>query len=247
MPAPTEHWLRLARTGDLVTAYRSRDGRFWTVIDQRQVALSPIPLVGLAAATVANAAVGSVTFDRVRVLAGTPERTLFPETLDPNEGIIFRDGGILAGRLVALDASAAKLSREKGKDHVIPTQQIARLLFNRPPPNLAQLPATAKPGLLLLSGEYVEGETLSLSDAQLKFRLAQGGGERTYRPADDLIAAILAPAAEPTGAFRLRTRDGSLYLARAMTLLKDSAVVEDRYLSWTRLPAPDLLELRTEK
>lgn len=60
-------WVRLVRRGDTFTAYRSADGRTWTVVGVDTIPMSQDVLVGLAVSSHTTTATARAVFDRVTV------------------------------------------------------------------------------------------------------------------------------------------------------------------------------------
>lgn len=67
------YWVRLVRSGNTFTAYRSPDGVTWTLAGTETPALSAALQVGLAASSHNNAVPGSATFDNLMLPSGIRE------------------------------------------------------------------------------------------------------------------------------------------------------------------------------
>ncbi len=65
------HWLRLVRTGTVITASRSLDGATWTVVGQQTLAVAGTVYVGLAVSSHDVSRAATATFDHVEVTAAT--------------------------------------------------------------------------------------------------------------------------------------------------------------------------------
>jgi len=82
-------WVRLARTGSTLTAYRANDGAAWTKIGSVSIAMDPTIYVGLAVSSHNNATRATSTFDSVAVTtAGSA-----PTWLDRDIGSVGQAGG----------------------------------------------------------------------------------------------------------------------------------------------------------
>jgi hypothetical protein len=64
-------WLRLARKGEVITAYASRDGSAWTRAGTERLKLGKRIYIGLGVSSWDNASLATSVFDNVRVLAST--------------------------------------------------------------------------------------------------------------------------------------------------------------------------------
>lgn len=63
-------WLKLERTGNVFTGYRSNDGVNWVAVGSVAIALEPTIHVGLAVTSHNNSALATGTFDNVQLLTG---------------------------------------------------------------------------------------------------------------------------------------------------------------------------------
>jgi regulation of enolase protein 1 (concanavalin A-like superfamily) len=68
---PPAAWLRLARTGSLVTASISADGSNWTAVGSTNVSMGATPLVGLVVTSHDTTVLNTATFDQVAVSPGS--------------------------------------------------------------------------------------------------------------------------------------------------------------------------------
>lgn len=69
-------WLRLTRVGNRCTAHRSLDGKRWTRVGARNVAMAGEVLIGLAVTSHDPTALNTSAFDNVRITTPTPLRPL---------------------------------------------------------------------------------------------------------------------------------------------------------------------------
>ena len=60
-------WLRLTRTGDVITAYRSADGSTWTLVGTQTIAMASTVHIGLAVSSHRDGTLASATFQSVAV------------------------------------------------------------------------------------------------------------------------------------------------------------------------------------
>ena len=61
------HWVRLVRSGDTFTAYRSTDGAAWTTVGSQTITMTAAVYVGLAVTSHTNTALATATFDNVSI------------------------------------------------------------------------------------------------------------------------------------------------------------------------------------
>lgn len=65
--AGAPHWVRLDRTGDIMTSYQSADGVIWTLVATDVIPMGPTVYVGLGVSSHSTSATATATFDNVTV------------------------------------------------------------------------------------------------------------------------------------------------------------------------------------
>ena len=70
--ATAPYWVKVARRGDIFTAYQSADGSTWVEIDSKEVPMTTQVYVGLALTAHSSGVVDTATFDQVQVLTSEP-------------------------------------------------------------------------------------------------------------------------------------------------------------------------------
>ncbi|HEY7115635.1 MAG TPA: hypothetical protein VH475_03555 [Tepidisphaeraceae bacterium] len=225
-------WVRLARRGDEVSAFQSADGKFWQLVETRKVPIGGRILVGVCAWTTGNSWTGSARIDSVRVVAGTPALTWFADGGPLREGIVLRDGNVVACRVLSMDNSSVRYERG-GKELSTPVDRVARLVFSPVPPDLAA--PGDRHGVLLSSGDFIEGDVERVArqpvewprEPQLKATVRSLlFGSRSFEVARDVICVDLAEVAPAAANYEVRTTDGSVIRARTVVLRSGSITVD---------------------
>jgi hypothetical protein len=239
-----QSWVRLARKGEMVTAYQSSDGKFWQLVDTHKVPMAEAVLVGVAAWTTGNSWNGSAEIDSVRVIPGTPELTYFPGDHSPAEGVVFRSGNVVAAKVVSFDSSTGLKYERDGKQETCPAEEVARLVFSPVPPE--QAAPAGRPGVLLSSGDFVDGEITSVAfkpvgwpqHPVLKVSVQSVlFGVRSFEVAKDVIAIDFTGITASPAAYEVRLRDGSVVRAKTVSLQSGGAMVDGHVLT-------DIAEIR---
>jgi hypothetical protein len=237
-------WVRLTRRGEVVTAFGSADGKFWQQVDTHKVPMGDEVLVGVAAWTTGNAWSGSALIDSVTIIPGTPQTTYFPGADPLAQGVMFRDGNAVAGRIVSFDPATGVKYEQEGKQVSCPTEGVARLVFGPVPPE--QAAPSSRPGVLLSSGDFVEGDITSVAvkpvdwprSPQLKVSVRSVlFGVKDFEIARDVIAIDLAAIAPAPAAYEVRRVDGSLVRAKLVSLQSGGARVDGKLMT-------DIAEIR---
>jgi hypothetical protein len=231
-------WVRLTRRGEVVTAFRSSDGKFWQQVDTHKVPMGDEVLVGVAAWTTGNAWSGSARIDSVTIVPGTPDVTYFPNADPLAEGVVLRDGNMIAGRIVSFDPAKGVTYERVGKQETRPTEEVARLVFSPVPPEQAS--PSSHPGALLSSGDFVEGEITAVAvkpvnwprPPQLKVSVRSVlFGMKDFEIARDVIAVDLAGVTPGPAAYEVRLGDGSLVRAKSVGLQAGGATVDGKVVT----------------
>jgi hypothetical protein len=225
-------WVRLTRRGEMLSAFRSIDGKFWQLVDSRKIAMEEKVLIGLCAWTTGNAWTGGAQIDSVRIVPGAPGLSYFPGGDSLSQGIILRDGNIIACEVKGMDETGIHYERA-GKSESVPVDRVARLIFSPVPPDFAA--PTEKTGVLLTSGDFIDGEVSGISlqrvewprKPQLKVSTKSVlFGPRSFETAREVIAVDLAPLAPAAANYEVRTGDGSLMRAKTVAVTKEGWVVD---------------------
>lgn len=230
--AAPQSWVRLTRAGDTISGFRSTDGKYWQLVDTRKVPMERSVLIGVAAWTTGNAWLGSAQIDSVRIVPGTPGLSYFPGGDALAQGIVLRDGNILAATIVGIHQAGVHFDHG-GKSSVLPREQVARLIFSPVPPDFAA--PRDKSGILLTSGDFIEGDVTALSlqpvewprKPQLKATVRSVlFGARSFETAKEVIAVDLSPLTPVAAAYEVRMTDGSLKRAKSVTIVKEGVIVD---------------------
>jgi regulation of enolase protein 1 (concanavalin A-like superfamily)/phosphatidylserine/phosphatidylglycerophosphate/cardiolipin synthase-like enzyme len=91
-PGAPPVWVKLTRSGNVFSAYRSVDGVTWTLVASDTIAMASTVFAGLAVTAHNNSAIGSATFDGVSVIpAGGPPANVPPSVslTSPGAGATF--------------------------------------------------------------------------------------------------------------------------------------------------------------
>jgi hypothetical protein len=237
-------WVRLTRRGEVVTAFRSTDGKFWQQVDTHKVPMEENVLVGVAAWTTGNAWAGTAQVDSVTIVPGTPTLTYFPGAEALGQGIVLRDGNVVAAKIVAFDPAAGVKYERDGTAGVYPAERVARLIFNPVPPDMGT--PSDKPGVLLASGDFIDGEVGAMSlqpvewprPPQLKATVRSVlFGAKSLEVAKEVVAVDFAAVTPAPASYEVRAADGSVTRAKTVTVGPGGAIVDGQLVA-------DVLDIR---
>ena len=240
-----QSWVRLTRAGETVSAFRSADGKFWQLVDTHKVLMGDEVLVGVAAWTTGNAWSSSATVDSVTIVPGTPGLTYFPGAGETAQGILLRDGNFVAARIVSFDPAVGVKYDRDGRAGVYATERVARLVFSAGPADMAG-PAADKPGILLTSGDFIDGDITEIATKpvdwprppQLKATARSVlFGAKSFEVAKEVIAIDFGAVEATPAAYEVRTGDGSVTRAKAVTVGTGGVTVDGQLVA-------DVVEIR---
>lgn len=228
-------WLKLKRSGPTVTAYKSRNGRHWRLAGDVPLAFPGAFYVGLAAAGSRGHPLDNATFDQVQEAPAVRLNGYQPR-------LRLRSGStIVAGIQQAdrTDVSLYSLMRQPP----IRTPQLACLLFDWLPERLAPALQWGRPGVLLTSGEFVDGDFRGLIGGRVTISSVLFG-LRSFDVNGEVIAVVLDHARPASTRFLVKTVNGSTLLAGGLTLGWNEVALQEPVLGSWRLPLSELKEIQ---
>jgi hypothetical protein len=217
-------WMRLARKSDAITAYLSPDGSTWNQIPADATVAGPASLAGLAVCGAAKQPQGGHATN-VTLKSITPG-AIAPATTSLKEGLMLRSGTLLAGAQIEKADDGSITYNKAGRRDTISLVNVARIVFREiGPDTIAKIPEK-RTGVLLREGDFIEGEFRSLNRGRIQLSSVLFG-LANFDIRDKAVVLILGDI-EPTRAEMLiRTRDGSIYVAKSVTPDKDLLLIED--------------------
>lgn len=242
------HWLRLVRKDKQFMAYHSSNGRDWKPAGGTNTSLGDAIHIGMAVSSPGRFALAQATFDQVRLTgsglqgagpageASPSERSRFVAA----KGLLLWTGSFAAGPVVSLDDSSVKFSFQGEQEMTVPTRQVTAVFLRVPrrPPSLDRV----RTGVLLNNGDLFEGEFQKLEGRNVKVSSVLFG-LRSFA-LDDVAAIFLRPAGSATGAYAVRTAEGSVLQVRSLVLAPDRVACDEGVLGTIGLSPDSLVELR---
>ncbi len=160
MPA----WVRLVRRADRITGYISDDGEDWREIGSAKILLPGPALIGVAVTSHNVNAICTAQFEKVSI--GGLDVLNTAAAGSPSRGVILRDGSILSGEIRSATDSAIRIRRDNQEISIPPTD-VSRIIFLPLSSQLLARLNNPRVGLLLASGDVVEGEFGGIDDGRV--------------------------------------------------------------------------------
>lgn len=232
------YWVKLVREGYDVTAYHSPDGRRWRMLKVSAGRMRDEKVyVGLAVQVEKFNRLSEVVIDRVSI---NGEDTEEAEPMLPH--VVLRAGSRLATDVLKANRTAFHLGgRWEGRTVTAP--QVARLEFFQPlPAEVAALVQGDRAGLLLRSGDFLEGAFDSLGDGRLRLGSVLLG-VREHSILDEADCLVLRKVAPEPASYRVETQAGSILLAQRAILQGEKLVLQVAGLGEAQIGVEDLRSL----
>jgi hypothetical protein len=125
----------------------------------------------------------------------------------------------------------------------ISTFAVARILFQWLTPRQAARIQPGKPGVLLATGEFIEGEFRGIAQGQVEVSSVLFGLRR-FDLEDEVAAVVLRKSPPVTSSYAVRTVDGSTWLGRIVGIGQDEVLLRESTLGVCRIPVYELAEVR---
>jgi hypothetical protein len=198
-------WLKLARYGRDVRAYVSDDGKDWKRIAAAVVDLPKEVMFGFVIGSPGREPSKAV-FEKISITGGPPQMA------HRLRGVVLRGGSIIGGSVRAMDDSTIKLATTSGEVS-IPRGEAALIVFQPATTELAEGLAGARKGVLMSSGDFIDGDVQSVRDGFLGISSVLFGTRK--QNLQDVIVAALREVAPQMGAMQIELNDGSILQAGA--------------------------------
>ena len=204
-------YLRLSRHGDNITAYHSADGAAWHSLGTRRVSLESAAFAGLAVMG-PESQVAQGIFSELSLSRGSPVM------VSTGRGVLLTSGSFLAGQVRQADRETVRI--DGGTSASIPRQNVARILYRPLTEEAAARLNGGRPGIVLANGDFLDGELERISGNQAAIQSVLFG-QRRFSTGEDAMAVILRDLRPAACAYEVRTRDGSVLRASAVTIDRD--------------------------
>lgn len=226
------YWVKLTREGNKISASHSTDGRRWFLFETNDEPMPDRAYFGFVVMSRRRDTSATAEFDHVTVRALEVRGPFTPR-------LVLEDGTVIADHLRSADDTSITFSADKKGLNVL-TRHVARIQFQAID-ELEFLP-TGRPGVLLASGDFVDGEFQCISNN----RVVLGSvlfGQRKIELDRKVAAVVLRDAQSPPLPFEVKTLDGSLWRARSIAIESGALKVETPLTGTRRIPSGEIREI----
>jgi len=230
------YWIRLKRDVEAFTAFMSRDGRHWIATRKIELPIGREMFVGLAVSGGQSGFLNRALFDRVEEAPALRNRWFVPR-------VNLKSGSVAAGHIVEMDDTMIRFQDENGARSV-PVHEVVNLRFQLVPERFSALVASGRPGALLSTGQFLDGDCRGIKSGKVTISSVLMGLRR-FDIHHEVIAVILRRAA-PAGdrEYVAYTDDGSVWFASAVEMDGQVLVLRESSLGLRRVLLHQLVELR---
>lgn len=233
----TGWWLKLKRDGNQFTALKSRTGLKWTLVDRWAMPMAKECYVGLAVTGNQRGVRAEAIFDGVEEGVSLRNRWYTPQ-------VELTGGSTKSAHIDSMDDRLLHFETRFGRES-IPRSGVTHVRFQPVSARGARELSKGRRGVLLASGEFVEGECRSIEQGRLVLSSVPLGLKR-YDVNSDLVAMTLSERRAGVGTNRceVRMEDGSVWRGNQVEIHPLGVRLREPTLGWRWLPLNELQELR---
>jgi hypothetical protein len=189
-------------------------------------------LVGMAVSGGPSGLLNRTLFDGIEEAPALRNRWFVPR-------VTLKSGSVVAGHIVEMNDSMIRFQDDFGTRSVAAPAAV-NLCFQVVPERLSALVASGRPGILLSTGQFIDGECRGIRNGRVTISSVPLG-LREYDISYEVIAVTLRRAVPAAGrAYVARTADGSTWFASAVEMTGQDLVLREptlglrrcRYTSW---------------
>ena len=229
-------WLKLKRDGNVFTALKSRNGMQWAVVERFTMAMSKDYYVGLAAVGVRGDVLNESVFEYVEEGASVKNRWFTPQ-------VELSSGSSKIGYLEAMDDSTIYFENRLGRESMS-RASVANIRFQPVPSWLAVFMNQDRAGVLLTSGEFIDGDCRSIKGGRVTVSSVPLGLVR-YDVNSEVLALVLRKrTASGAHSYEVKLNDGSVWRGREVVIDHLGVTIREPALGLRYIPLHEVAELR---
>jgi len=160
-----------------------------------------------------------------------------------HSGALSWDGSFIARKVVAMNDTKVGFEGDS-KELFLSTVRTAAVFFGKVSlAHAIKLREQQKPGVLLTSGDFVEGSMKSFADGKLWLDSVLFG-RKSYVVGAEVVALWIQKPDPVAASFTMRTRDGSILLAKNPVVRDGALILNGSPFRNYRIARDDLIEIR---
>jgi hypothetical protein len=227
------HWVRLKRIGNEFIASSSASGRHWLRSRSIAIPMGEVVFIGMAVATGGQQTLVSALFDNIRQDASIPHTSFIPE-------LRLQSGSVVVGPILSGDSERFQVD---SFPFSAPASGVTHIFFRWVPLRYASQVAFGRPGVLLATGEFIEGEFSGLQRDVLTMSSVLYG-IKSFDADADVVAVILRRSYEPSQRYTIVTLNGTTLHPQDLQFGDYEIAISENSLGPRKIPLPELLMVR---
>lgn len=226
-------WLKLARSGQQITAQTSADGQKWQTVNQTRIFGDKPVFAGLAVASHSNHTLNRATFDNITV-------TTMPKE-NGSQAVTLRNGSTVAAALQSVDDISVKFT-SYGHAYNLPRIDIARLHYRTVPAAKLAALFPGRRGVLLTNGDFYDGTITAIGNRDIKISSVIFG-LREFRLDKEVALVVLRDLLPPATTWQIHLYDGTVLQTKTFTVDTDKLLMQDPAFGQFRVSLSDVAEI----
>ena len=236
-------WIKIKRQGNHFALFKSGTGHRWTLLQEldlpmRDEVYAGVAVTGLNVWPVGADTASHASFDNLQIGTSLPRNSYVPV-------VHLRSGSTICARIQSATAEQIQFSGPL-PDAPLATAPVSRIVFQWVPYRFSSILNQGRPGVLLTSGEFIEGTFKGIRDDRVTMSSVPLG-LRSFDLNTEVYALVLAPMSRQPYAFEVITEDNSKWLATQLEIGKSELLVQDSALGTRRIPIYELAEIRSAR
>lgn len=235
-PMSVPGWLKLKRDGDVFTAFRSRNGRRWEMVNRVTLGMPKEFYAGLAVWSRRGDVSKESVFEYAE--AGITVRNRW---FTPRAELV--SGSFKVGYLAAMDGVTISFEHPPGRES-LQLSSVANIRFQPVPPRFVTALSREHPGVLLANGDFIEGECRGLEQGRVTVSSVLFGRVR-YDVNGEVLALVLRKRGPP-GAWscEVNLNDGTSWRGRELKIERLGVTLMEPSLGRRFVPLHEISEIR---
>jgi hypothetical protein len=198
--------------------------------------------VGLAVAGVREPRTERGPFQSNRSIIDSVREAPFLANESFTPAVELQSGSVVVGRIAFADERQIHFAGQLSSSP-LSTFNVARILFRWLPDGLSAKISLGRPGLLLTSGEFIEGDFKGIERGQVKFSSVLLG-MRGFDLNNDVIAVVFRKAFAGPRLYEVKTQGGSTWVGAGLQIDQAQIILQERSLGAWKIPIYEVMEIR---
>jgi hypothetical protein len=229
-------WLKLKREGSTFTAFRSRNGSQWALVDKVTMSATKDLYVGMAVVSVRGSMLNESVFEEVEEGPALRNRWFTPQ-------VELQSGSLQLGYIEMMDDTAIHFEGRFGRESVS-RGGVANIRFQPLPSRVSPSLNAGRPGVLLTSGEFIEGECRGVGAGRVVISSVPLGLVR-YDVNSEVVAVVLRKRSlSAAHLYEMKLVNGSVWRGLEVAIDPMGVVLREPMLGLRRIPMHEVAEFR---